>query len=667
MSLTHPHLVAEFHATKNEGFSPSDIQAGTGRKIWWTCSACGRDWLARGADRAKGSGCPDCARANWTPSGKVSDIPELVAQWHPTKNGDLKPENVSSGSGKKVWWKCPEGPDHEWPAIVTNRSRGRGCPYCGGKVVSVTNSLTRFPDLVAQWHPTKNGDVTPDQVVAGTNKIFWWKCSKGPDHEWKAVCASRVNGSGCPYCAHQKVSVTNSLARFPNLVTQWHPTKNGNLTPDQVISGTSHKVWWKCPKGPDHEWHERVAERMKGLGCPCCSNRKASVTNNFTNYPELAAQWHPTKNGGLRPEDLAARTTKKIWWKCPKGSDHEWQASGLKRVHGRGCPYCAGREVSETNRLSNYPDLVAQWHPTKNGDLTPDDVVAGSTLVVWWKCPEGSDHEWPARIFKRVRGRGCRCCAGLQPSVTNSLAQFPDLVAEWHPTLNGDLTPDNVVAGSHQIIWWKCPKGPDHEWPATAINRSRGRGCSQCAGQRVSVTNSLARFPNLVAEWHPTLNGNQQPETLTAGTNRKVWWLCPRDPTHTWQAQVSSRVKGSGCSKCAKGGYNAGQRGFLYLLTGDEWGKIGISNALERRILQHQRGGVFGECVFAAEFADGTIPAQLERELLRFIAAKTEERAPKTTDGYTESFPIVMLEDVKKKLDELLERAPEASILTNES
>ena len=63
---------------------------------------------------------------------------ELVAQWHPTQNGDLKPEDVTAGSNNKVHWKCyngtwPDGTfadDHEWESALNNRSRGSGCSRC---------------------------------------------------------------------------------------------------------------------------------------------------------------------------------------------------------------------------------------------------------------------------------------------------------------------------------------------------------------------------------------------------------------------------------------------------------------------------------------------------------------------------------------------------------
>ena len=99
----------------------------------------------------------------------VADFPELVAQWHPTKNGDVLPSDFSAGSNKKVWWNCAAGPDHVWKTSAAKRTReGQGCPACSGNQVSVTNNLAvSFPDLVGQWHPFKNGDLTAHDVLPG--------------------------------------------------------------------------------------------------------------------------------------------------------------------------------------------------------------------------------------------------------------------------------------------------------------------------------------------------------------------------------------------------------------------------------------------------------------------------------------------------------------------
>ncbi len=56
--------------------------------------------------------------------------PKIAEEWHPTKNGDLKPENFTRSSHTKVWWICPKEEDHEWKAEVKARYKGSGCPFC---------------------------------------------------------------------------------------------------------------------------------------------------------------------------------------------------------------------------------------------------------------------------------------------------------------------------------------------------------------------------------------------------------------------------------------------------------------------------------------------------------------------------------------------------------
>ncbi|MGZ4532975.1 MAG: Helicase associated domain protein, partial [Mycobacteriaceae bacterium] len=152
-----------------------------------------------------------------------------------------------------------------------------------------------------------------------------------------------------------------------------------------------------------------------------------------------------------------------------------------------GCPCCAGRKLSITNSFAaRYPDGVALWHPTRNGDLLPTEVLGGSPVPVWWQCPAGADHEWqaaPLHLGKASLAKGntgCPFCRGLRASATNNLNNFPHLVAEWHPTANGDLTPADVVAGTGEKLWWRCVENPNHEWRATGANRTRGRNCPMC-------------------------------------------------------------------------------------------------------------------------------------------------------------------------------------------
>jgi cytochrome c-type biogenesis protein CcmH/NrfF len=341
------------------------------------------------------------------------------------------------------------------------------------------------PDLAKQWHPTKNGELTPFDVRAGSTAKAWWKCSEGEDHEWGAVIADRHRGIGCAVCSNYKVVESNSLAVLdPDLAREWHPSKNGKLTPFDVHPGSAKKVWWKCPQGDDHEWKTVVHSRTWGRRCPVCSGRKVvKSTCLATTNPELAKQWHPTKNGRATPYNTGPNSGKMIWWKCPKGTDHEWKASVNNRNRGLGCSICSNQKIVDSNCLATlHPDLAAEWHPSKNGCLTPYDIGAGSGKKIWWKCPEGDDHEWKSTAVARTgRSKACPICIGRKVVNSNSfLTLYPELAKQLHPTKNGKKELSKFRPFSNARVWWKCPRGDDHEWKTSFNMRVQGTGCPKC-------------------------------------------------------------------------------------------------------------------------------------------------------------------------------------------
>jgi len=280
-----------------------------------------------------------------------NEYPDVSAQWDYQKNSPLKPENFSSGSSKKVWWKCPNGEDHEWRTTIHQRTGGdkTGCPFCSNRRVSQTNNLLlNNPELASEWHPTKNGHLTADKVTVVSGKRVWWKCPNGEDHEWVSSVGDRYKGS-CPFCTGKRASRDYNLKVLnPKVSEQWHPTKNGELKPENVSPNSSKRVWWQCPESEDHQWESSVASRNNGVGCPFCSGRYASSTNNLLlTHPELAKEWHPTKNGDLTPKDITQGSVKQVWWLCSKSDDHEWESTVNNRTNGTGCPICVGRKVSK--------------------------------------------------------------------------------------------------------------------------------------------------------------------------------------------------------------------------------------------------------------------------------------------------------------------------------
>jgi hypothetical protein len=273
-------------------------------------------------------------------------FPEVAKEWHPTKNKELTPKDFTSGSGKKVWWLCPKG--HSYNSVISSRTSRKyptGCIYCDGKKIGEDNNLLLlFPEVAKEWHPTKNKELTPKQVSPGSHKKVWWLCPKG--HSYNSVIAGRTGRkSGCPYCAGQKIGEDNNLLfLFPEVAKEWHPTKNNELNPKQVASKTKKKVWWLCPKG--HSYEAAIQSRTASKsGCSYCSGKKVGNENSFLIlFPEIAKEWHPTKNGKLTPDMVTYGSSKKVWWLCSENHSFESIIYNRTRKSGFKCPYCSGNK-----------------------------------------------------------------------------------------------------------------------------------------------------------------------------------------------------------------------------------------------------------------------------------------------------------------------------------
>lgn len=412
------------------------------------------------------------------------------------------------------------------------------------------------PELAAQWCPERN-DAGPERVSARSSLRVWWQHA-GCGHRWHAEVRQRVKGQGCLICSNRQVSVgvNDLVTTHPHLADQWHLERNDKAAAE-FVAGTPRKAWWRCDLG--HEWEASIAKRAGGQGCPVCSNRRVLVGFNDlqTTHPELAAQWHPTRND-LAATDVVFGSPQKVWWRCAEG--HEWTASLNSRSNpavASGCPVCVNQiAAAGVNDLqTTHPELAAQWHPTRNG-RGPDCVVAGSTQVVWWRA-EDCGHEWEAEVRLRARGVGCPFCASQRVLVGfNDLAtRNPELAAQWHPTRNS-VTAQQVTARCQRKIWWRSEEC-GHEWEASVDNRARGAGCPFCSSQALlaGFNDLLTCNPELAAEWHPVRNA-VGPDQIAPLSGQKVWWLSP-DCGHEWAATVSSRAAGNGCPTCWAQSYSS--------------------------------------------------------------------------------------------------------------
>ncbi|WP_443217463.1 zinc-ribbon domain-containing protein [Rhodopirellula sp. P2] len=422
---------------------------------------------------------------------------ELAKEWHPSKNADVDRDAVPHNSSRTVWWRCRKDKRHEWRAQVAARAiRGNGCPYCSGRRVLPEDSLQcLFPEIAAELHPTRNGDVDARELAPQSNRKVWWQCSKDRSHEWQSWVQHRTSGtSNCPKCR----KITNSISvTAPALATEFHPTKNAPKTSENVTLSSTFRAWWRCSKDPTHEWQAQVATRARGLGnCPDCrakhpnhrQTKKRTKTlgrRTVADDSELMKYWHAERNSEVNPSELTCSSSKVVWWNCPKG--HEWEAS-ISRMNDRAhkCKECRpvnrGSVPERDSIFTLHPELIDEWHPTKNADLDPRQIGPGSRRRPVWQCKENASHVWEAYVFQRTKGSQCPYCAGTKVDSDTCLSVVdPETAALWHPSLNASLSPDSVSRQSARSVWWQCDVDSTHQWKRSIQNQVNLRSCPECA------------------------------------------------------------------------------------------------------------------------------------------------------------------------------------------
>ncbi len=468
---------------KNKGLDPRTASASSKINVWWIC-ALGHSWNQAIYAKVKAKSCPFCINQRVWPgfNDLATTHPALAKQWNQAKNGPVYPRDVIAGTRKSFWWTCDQG--HEWLASLGSRTAGTGCPICSGRQVNpgANDVLTVRPLIVQEWNFGLNGDQHPESTNAGSNRPVWWTCSLG--HDWQAPPKSRCYGkkTNCPFCANQKLLVgfNDFATRFPDYTKDWDLEKNNGLRPTDITYGSPRPIWITCSNG--HSWKTTASSIKAGRSCPVCVNQKVlpGVNDLATTNPSLALEFHTTLNT-FSPEEITAGSNKKIWWIC--NSSHFWAASPAQRskLKGTGCPFCSNREVLPGfNDLANTrPDLLVLWDKEANGSLTPERVVAGTARRIHWVCSNG--HKFTQTGDKVSRGIGCPVCSNyeVRRGVNDLATTHPELELEWDYQANKGVSPENVSAGSHRKIYWRCLEG--HSWSASLANRAGGTGCPSCA------------------------------------------------------------------------------------------------------------------------------------------------------------------------------------------
>lgn len=199
LATTHPHMLRYWDYDKNEK-RPDEVTFSSHHKnIWWFCG-CGKRHSYTDMPNTKSlnlDACPykDGKRVLYGYNDLKTQFPSIAKEWHPTLNGNLKPEMKTYGSSTKVWWRCQKY-HHTYEMEINKRtgSEARGCPYCSGKrlLKGFNDALTKKPYLIDMW--SSNNKKGPDEYLAESHSKVLIICPTCGDefekeiHQIKGMC-----------------------------------------------------------------------------------------------------------------------------------------------------------------------------------------------------------------------------------------------------------------------------------------------------------------------------------------------------------------------------------------------------------------------------------------------------------------------------------------------
>ena len=354
------------------------------------------------------------------------------------------------------------------------------------------NNLEKeHPQLSKEWDKEKNGNKLPRDFQPASNKYAWWICPIC-DHGWNAKISNRsVLKRGCPVCANKVVAPgKNDLATtHPKLASEWHPSKNDHLTPEQVTYGSAKKVWWKCSK--NHEYKASLLHRAHGTEYPKChSGRQTSFAEQATFYyvkklfPDAINRYTADFLGRMELDiyipsiKYAIEYDGEAWHK--KTAIHrEEKKYQLCKENTIKLIRLREKMPKITSNIADYMYSTEKMYEPKNLELMLFDLLKRLNFSETWMiggCPIDIN-------ISRDRPEILSYKTDLKSKSLKYL--YPKIAEEWHDTKNENQKPEHFQPGARHKAWWEC-RTCGNIYRASIAKRTGGiigkeqTGCPKC-------------------------------------------------------------------------------------------------------------------------------------------------------------------------------------------
>ena len=368
-SLDNPLLLQEWDYESNGDLLPTQVTNGSSKSVGWICSKCGYKWYAKINNRAVlGRGCPCCA--NKTAVQGVNDLatthPELAKEWDYEKNINLTPQEVTYGSGQKVYWICPKG--HKYQATILHRTSGTNCPICNsGRQTSFAEQSFLFyikkihPDTISRYTDIFDNGMELDIYIPSMKTaieydgIYWHRSNRKREEIKYEIC--QKSGIKLIRIKENKDDDINGIA---DTIFYFDKLDDKQYLNQMIIFVLQHLEMWSgyfymhpidVNIFRDEFEIRKYMTELKG----------GSIAEV---YPQLVEEWCYEKNGDLLPSMFSFGSSQKVWWKCSI-CGNIWLASINHRVNGTGCNVC----YRKYNRGENHVEAIKIFQYSIDGDF----------------------------------------------------------------------------------------------------------------------------------------------------------------------------------------------------------------------------------------------------------------------------------------------------------
>ena len=348
--------------------------------------------------------------------------------------------------------------------------------------------------------------------------------------------------------------------------------ENGiKINPKYVFKSTGKKYHFDCFCG--HTFCVSLYSIVAGTWCAYCSNKKVCgkescetcFDKSIAKHP-ISKRWDYEKNGEIKPYMVLLRSNKKYYYKCCICLHSSHFAIQTKTTENS-CSFCKNKRCDEINcniclNRSFASHEKAHYWSNKNGNIKPRDIALHSNDTYWFDCPD-CNHSFDSIINNVAKGQWCPyCCVPTKKICNNDNCVFcynktfaSHEKSKFWSDNNVDIKPIHILLGGHAKYWFGCPdcKHTFEQYISVIIS---GSFCNFCSGKVICKKDDCIKcYNNSFAShekskyWNYRKNADKPIDNFVC-CKQKRWFICDKNPIHSFQIYLYSIVAGSWCPYC---------------------------------------------------------------------------------------------------------------------